>query len=435
MGRFRHSYFKLYLGKEGVDVEEILGQKIISAKLSEERKETSELTVSFDGLLNPKLLDHRLLKTDGRARWEFGFIGDRWSGLGGRVRTDTFIFKNRKNKYEDGHAALDLVCMDASVKLRSHLSTRTFVNMTASEIAMEMARVVGINADVEETEIVYPYVPCNGKNFGKVLQKLANQEDLEFWAKGSTLYLRRGTNSPTSVIPLEYSALGPGRDRGLYLVDFSTDSEGVGRQGGKRRRAAGTDKDGKSESSAQDGNTATGIHFQSGSGHTYDSVGASNVYMPVHTPVKDEKRKARYNATQAKFIKWRGESAEGTIYGGFIKTRDWFGVTNVAEMDQGPWYVDSVQTNFDDGLIHCKFEAITEPENRKKGGGKKKTTDENNSSARPGEFAVGFEFHSGSGNTEVVVPKNASHTMIKRTRVKVNPSLVPEGGQIVDRFR
>ncbi|MCB0187976.1 MAG: phage late control D family protein, partial [Caldilineaceae bacterium] len=92
---------------------------------------------------------------------------------------------------------------DRSHRLHRGKQTRTFVQMTDSDITTDIAREVGLKPDVEETDEVYEYLLQDNCTNYEFLRRRAKRTGTTFWVEGGQLHSRilaSGTSTPIELL-------------------------------------------------------------------------------------------------------------------------------------------------------------------------------------------------------------------------------------------
>lgn len=93
---------------------------------------------------------------------------------------------------------------DKSHRLHRGRQTRSFVQVTDSDIATRIAREVGLQPDVEATSEVYDYVLQDNQTNYEFLRQRAERIGFAFWVSDGRLRFRRPSADPPSPITLEW---------------------------------------------------------------------------------------------------------------------------------------------------------------------------------------------------------------------------------------
>lgn len=97
-----------------------------------------------------------------------------------------------------GIAEVQVVGYDRSHRLYREQKSRAFLNVRDSELAEQMAAAAGLEAEVEQTEIVYDHLVQHNQSDLAFLQARARRIGFECFVQDKTLYFRRpsSTNRP-----------------------------------------------------------------------------------------------------------------------------------------------------------------------------------------------------------------------------------------------
>jgi phage protein D/phage baseplate assembly protein gpV len=105
---------------------------------------------------------------------------------------------------QNGVSTLVVRGYDRSHRLHRGRQTRSFVQVTDSDVATRIAREVGLQPDVESTSEVYEYVLQDNRSNYEFLRERAERIGFAFWVDDDKLCFRRPAASPPSPITLEW---------------------------------------------------------------------------------------------------------------------------------------------------------------------------------------------------------------------------------------
>lgn len=381
----RVGYFDVVFGAGGKSAVELLGVPVADASLKMKRKKPYELSLSFKAIMDETLLDSPLIAENKVVEWTAGFLSDNFPGVTGPRRgtqaTGRFILKKIEKTYrDDGSIELKLQAMDKSIKLSDNSRPDQFANVRLSDVARLVAARTGLKAEVEESDIIYPSVVMGDEvTYGEKLLELANDEDFEFWVEGDTLHLKRARYNGTPSLVVGRTVRTAAMTGGIFLRNFSTSADYVGRSGGKKRKSGGKDKDGKPISTSTEaplaGSGDTGyvqVTYNKGNSFTPQTMASqANASTPdngvtTSSPIKDTKHLASKNASETKFIGLKGQKCRGTLLGALISPRDFIRVLGVDKSDSVAWLVDEATLTYKDGDLSLDFQGLIEPATRDK---------------------------------------------------------------------
>jgi len=378
MARAPLGYFRVYLGRDRVPVEDVLGVRPTRASLKEQRGKPGEMDVAFEGVPDVERFNHPLIRENVLLSWLYGHDG-------GRQRTDTYVITDLQASYE-ADIKLMVKARDAGVYLGEMPSLTVLSNVRTSDVARICAQRLNMEANVQETTVVHETVSFAGRTFGEVLREMARDEDMEFWVERGILWLIPIPRGPGFDYVLNYSSsLG----KRLSLERFSTSRKATARKGGIRHVERTVDEEGQErevQTESEDVPETT-----SSTSETILTYVQLNDYAVDHTPVEslefagivltagdddvveaadprnEEGHAEALGAAVTELIRWSGFGAQGTVYGRLMRPRDRFSVNGVALFDVGPWLVDSVTTDYANGDISTQFSAIADPGQRGQG--------------------------------------------------------------------
>lgn len=126
-------------------------------------------------------------------------------------RGETAIFQGEiigiEPEFREGTVA-DLVvrAYDRSHRLHRGAITKTYANMSDSEIASEIARQVGLRADVDSSSAQHQHVYQDGQTHMSFLRQRARRIGYDLYVQGETLCFKRAAAAAESPISLEWGA-------------------------------------------------------------------------------------------------------------------------------------------------------------------------------------------------------------------------------------
>lgn len=104
----------------------------------------------------------------------------------------------------EGSTTLVVRSYDRSHRLHRGRKTRSFVQVTDSDLAQRIAREVGLTPDVESTSEVYEYVLQDNRTNYQFLRERAERIGFSFWVEGEQIHFRRPAANPPSPVTLPW---------------------------------------------------------------------------------------------------------------------------------------------------------------------------------------------------------------------------------------
>jgi phage protein D len=105
---------------------------------------------------------------------------------------------------DDGSPVLKIHGYDLLQRFRRGKNTRTFTNMTDSQVAGQIARTLQLNAQTDDTQVVHEYLLQNNQTDIDFLLDRARRIRYEVVVQGRTLYFRKAANDKSQVTALTY---------------------------------------------------------------------------------------------------------------------------------------------------------------------------------------------------------------------------------------
>lgn len=228
------AYCKVWLGTERTPSNEVFGVDLMSATLKMVRKKPSTLSVTWSQASFDRMARSGEMRRDALITWEMGYTN-------GESLTDVFVIKHIKRSYNDYTVTVEAA--DKSIPLAERVSTRVYTNAKASDVALDIARELGLSAEVLPSRVVYPTISTAGRTYGSLLQDLADDEDYDFGVKGQTLWFRPTAISGRPDRILHYRTAFALTPSGLLSFDVQRDSVVV--LAGEKRATTTKAEDGK----------------------------------------------------------------------------------------------------------------------------------------------------------------------------------------------
>jgi len=105
---------------------------------------------------------------------------------------------------DDGSPILKIHGYDLLQRFRRGRNTRTFTNMTDSQVAEQIARGLQLSAQTDDTQVVHEYLLQNNQSDIDFLLDRARRIHYEVVVQGRTLYFRKAANDKSQVTSLTY---------------------------------------------------------------------------------------------------------------------------------------------------------------------------------------------------------------------------------------
>ena len=183
-------FFKLYVKKGKTESRDLTGYcEDFNYEDSDDKDAYAEFRL--DGLAknerNEYLMNDLELSKDTDLLFQFGFIG----GFVSPMHQIT-IHENHLD-YSQGRCVIILRCLDRGCEIKKIRTNKQFKNMTASQIATEIAKKYGMaTTRIEPTERVYQSLPQSGLTDFQLLQKLAHESGaLNCYVSNNTLVFEK----------------------------------------------------------------------------------------------------------------------------------------------------------------------------------------------------------------------------------------------------
>lgn len=108
-------------------------------------------------------------------------------------------------EFNNGEApTLKVQGYDSLHRFRRGRKTKSYIEMKDSEIAQQIAGNLGLNAQVDDSQVVHEYLLQNNLTDIDFLSERARRIRFELVAKNGTLYFRSAANDEDKVVTLEY---------------------------------------------------------------------------------------------------------------------------------------------------------------------------------------------------------------------------------------
>lgn len=240
----------------------------------------------------------------------------------------------------DESPVLHVVGYDKLHRFRRGRMTKTFENVKDSEIAQRIAQSMNLQADVEDTQVVYPHVFQYNQSNIDFLQERARRIDYEVDVGGDTLRFRRSAHGAS-----ETATLGYRDDLKTLHLRLST------REQTKKVVVKGWNVASKE---AIVGLGQAGDEITSMGGRSLGAVFAQRAFgdsqeVIVHEPVvsqsdADQVAKAVFNRLNLQFIQADGE----TVGNASLRAGEVVQLANLGARFSGPYYLCKVKHTIDD---------------------------------------------------------------------------------------
>ena len=182
---------------------------ILEVRLSDFVEGAGTFTVSFNNWNSQtqefKYSDGGLLAEGAEVEVKVGFVDDQKSLMKGEVTA-------LEPEFAAGAApVLKIHGYDMLHRFRRGRNTRSFTNMTDSQIAEQIAGTLGLRANVDDTEVKHEYVLQNNLNDVDFLLERARRIGYEVTVKDKTLNFLKRMNDKDKLVSLDF---------GLTLTSF-----------------------------------------------------------------------------------------------------------------------------------------------------------------------------------------------------------------------
>lgn len=158
-------------------------------------------------------LDHKVFDEESPVEIELGYRGNRGVKLIGRIKGMNVDFP------ESGAPTLKVRGLSLYDDLFRKTRRKPFDQKTDSQIASELAKDAGLQANVETTNVIHPLVSPEGATYAAFLQKRAQRLNFEVAVKQKALVFRRPTYLVDNAPAL---TLWWGRDLRSFTPDVAT---------------------------------------------------------------------------------------------------------------------------------------------------------------------------------------------------------------------
>lgn len=233
----RQGYARIWLGTTLVDPRDVPGLgDPTSIRITRDRRKPSEAKVVWE-VVRADIDDEELLDENVIVRILLGYVG-------GDTFEQTYRIRNVEVEQSSKGTMLTLTCKDETVGLADIVWHDVRSNIRASDLAIEAARLMGLRADVQRSDVVYPTVSFAGSTIGQVLSELADDEDFEFGIVKDTLRFRR-VNRDEKASGLDYRFIwaGSGKtSRGGQVIDFKFKTDVRSKVARDKREIQGKDE-------------------------------------------------------------------------------------------------------------------------------------------------------------------------------------------------
>lgn len=235
-------FIKIYNKKTSNDLSQFI--ESFSYEDSDEKDAYAEFRIN--GLAknerNEYLMNDHELQKDTDLIFQFGFIGGFTSPM-----HEITIHENHLD-YSQGRCVIILRCLDRGCEIKKIRTNKQFKNMTASQIATEIAKKYGMATNrIEPTERIYKSLPQSGLTDFQLLQKLAHESGaLNCFVSNNTLVFEK--------------------------INFSRKSKRLLTVGENVIRFSTTVSNSHQVGTAHKGVTASGVDIMSGKPFTYSYI-------------------------------------------------------------------------------------------------------------------------------------------------------------------
>lgn len=193
-------FYKIYT-ESGEDITDMVS----SLRYEDCLKEDDLVIIQINNATN-EIVDKKEFNSGSKIIFIYGLIGGKQSGK----RYCTII---EPDVVYDSNISINLKCRDNGFFAKKLTSNYIWKNKKASDIAKQIAESLGMDYDIEESNIVYESYSQGNKSFAQLLKELASKEgssqedtkgNYEYYSRGNTLYFKRRDLSGNSVRTLTY---------------------------------------------------------------------------------------------------------------------------------------------------------------------------------------------------------------------------------------
>ncbi|MGD8592776.1 MAG: hypothetical protein PVF82_08085 [Gammaproteobacteria bacterium] len=322
--------------------EAIESADMFSFSIRSRRKEPGRFASGTDLLW----IDNDDFQEGKNVKIEMGYVGNMRQMIEGKITSVTTNFP------QSGMPTVAINGQSNNDRLTRERRREPFTKSTASDIALEIADQVGLNAEVDTTDIEYSYRGNNDNSLMDILKDIASRIGYEVYVKGDTLYFVEPGNrsNPSPALELEW-----GRDLQSFKPKLKTHglhTEVTVRasqtsQGGGKQPLVGTAKAGDERGKLGD---------KTASQYIEENLAKSSFLHREHNITSQEEAKemalAKLEESSMNYITGSG-SCIGTIE---LEPRIVIKINNVGSRFSGKYYVTQVTHTIDGSGYRSDFE-------------------------------------------------------------------------------
>ena len=301
----------------------------------------------FAGGAELKWLDSDVFNEGNEVEIHLGYVGDLHLMLRGEITAVSSSFP------ESGQPTLRVEGFSLYHQLQRQHRREPFESATDSGIAREIADDMGLDAEVDETEVEHPLYSPKGANYSQILEERARRIGYEVTIKDRTLYFQKARylTSPSPALTLEW-----GRSLRSFSPRLSTAnavSEVTVRasqtaQGRGKEPLVGT---------ASSGDERVKMGQESGNQVAQQAFGSNSLLIEDHSVTSaqeaNEVALAQLESRAMGFITGTGAS----IGDPRLRARTVIELTGLGKRFSGQYYVTSTTHTIDSSGYRTNFEA------------------------------------------------------------------------------
>lgn len=193
-------HFKVYVGGSELPVETAID--ILEVEVSDYVEGASAFTVTFNNWDSEtqefKWIDEDLLAEGTEVEVKVGYVDNLSSLIKGEVIALEPEFP------ADEAPSLKVRGYDRLHRFRRGRKTRTFVQMKDSDIAVQIARELGLTAEADDSTVTHEYVLQSNQTDVDFLLERARRIHFEVTVKDKKLIFRKAANDKSKVVTLKY---------------------------------------------------------------------------------------------------------------------------------------------------------------------------------------------------------------------------------------
>lgn len=236
-----NGYCQVWLGDDQVLSRNIFGVDPGNATLTMKKRKPSELSVQWGGvdlwrLANPYILENVVI------HFVFGYFN-------GEAIEDTFVIKGMSVAVSGACASVSITANDKGIGLAEYPSRVVLQDVRLSDVAVEAAKLLGLEANVTQTQIVHSSVSFANSTVGQILEKMAEGEDMHFYIEKDILHLEPIDRYNKDAYPLYWLS-----DKGSSdVLSINISQTAVSKKAGKEHKTVGKTESGDVQQAKETG--------------------------------------------------------------------------------------------------------------------------------------------------------------------------------------